>query len=166
MLLLLTCLKIFFARMIDVCLGTLRTVNIVKGHKFTATIIAFVEVTIWFLVAKEAINSTFDSWFIPISYAGGYATGTYIGIILSKKLIGGHLTLNIISSKINQDSIDLIKNQGFGVSIINTHDDKSMLLIEIDKKHLKELQKLIKSIDSSAFIIANETTYVHNGFIK
>ncbi|MDD4705598.1 MAG: DUF5698 domain-containing protein [Bacilli bacterium] len=166
MLLLLTCLKIFFARMTDVCLGTLRTVNIVKGRKFTATVIAFVEVTIWFLVAREAINSVFDSWFIPISFAGGYATGTYIGIFLSEKLIGGHLTLNIISSKINQDNINLIKDQGFGVSIISAQDDKSMLLIEIDKKHLKELQKLIKSIDSSAFIIANETTYVHNGFIK
>lgn len=166
MILFLTCLKIFFARMIDVCLGTIRTVNIVKGHKFTAMIIAFIEVMIWFVIAREALNSVFDSWFIPISYAGGFATGTFIGTFLSNKLIGGHLTLNVITSKINQKNIDLIKKRGFGVSIINTQDNKSMLLIEIDKKHLNELKELIKSIDSSAFIIVNETTYVHNGFIK
>lgn len=166
MMLFLTCLKIFFARLTDVCLGTFRTVNVVKGNRIAATLIAFVEVTIWFLVAKEALNSASDSWFIPLSYAGGFASGTYIGTFLSGKFIGGHLTLNVISSKINQDNINLIKEQGFGVSILNTQDDKSMLLIEIDKKHLKELKTLIKSIDKSAFIIANETKYVYNGYIK
>lgn len=166
MMLLLTCLKIFFARLTDVCLGTFRTVNVVKGNRFSAAVIAFMEVSIWFFVAKEALSSANNSWFIPLSYAGGFATGTYIGTFLSERFIGGHLTLNIISSKINQDNLNLIKEQGFGVSILNTQDDKSMLLIEIDKKHLKELKTLVKSIDSSAFIIANETKYVYNGFIK
>lgn len=166
MILFLTCVKIFFARMIDVCLGTFRTVSVVKGNRLSASIIAFFEVLIWYLVAKEALSADATSWLIPISYAGGFAAGTYIGTFLSGKYIGGHLTLNVISSKINVENICKIKEQGFGVSILNTQDDKTMLLMEIDKKHLKEAKKLIKSIDDNAFIIANETKYIHNGFIK
>lgn len=166
MLLFITCVKIFFARLIDVCLGTFRTVSIVKGNRISASLIAFVEVFIWYVVAKEALNSASSSLLIPISYSGGFAAGTYIGTLLSAKYIGGHLTLNVISSKITLENIDYIKNHGFGVSILNTQDEKTMLIMEIDKKHLKEIKTLIKSFDQDAFIIANETKYVFNGFIK
>ncbi len=152
--------------MLDVCLGTFRTVNIVKGNKVTATLIAFIEVLIWYLIAKEALNPKMTSWLIPVSYAGGFATGTYLGMLLSAKYIDGHLTLNVISSTINEEDIIKIKNQGFGVSMLNTHDNKTLLILEINKKHLEELKKLIKSIDENAFITVDETKYVHNGFIK
>ena len=38
---LLLCIKIFLARIIDVTLGTMRTVLVVRGKKFTPAIIAF-----------------------------------------------------------------------------------------------------------------------------
>ena len=43
---LLLCLKIFFARIIDVTLGTIRTVLVVRGRRFTPAFIAFFEVLI------------------------------------------------------------------------------------------------------------------------
>ncbi len=162
----LICLKIFFARMTDVCLGTFRTVNVVKGNKGMATLIAFIEVFIWYMVAKEALNPSIKSIFVPIAYAGGFATGTYLGMLLSARYIDGHLTVNVISSTINENDILTIKEHGFGVSMLNTHDNKTLLILEINKKHLKELRKLIKSIDENSFITVNETKYVHNGFIK
>lgn len=166
MILFITCIKIFFARLVDVCLGTFRTVNVVKGNRFAASVIAFFEVYIWYLVAKEALNPDIVSWLIPVSYSGGFAAGTYLGTLLSARLISGHLTLNVISTKITLENVNIIKDKGFGVSILNTLDGKTMLLLEIDKKYLKELKLLIKSFDPDAFIIANETKYVYNGFIK
>ena len=74
-----TCLKIFAARIVDVSLGTLRTRYFVKGKTIEPFIIAFVEVLIWFVVAREALNTDGNMFFIAISYAGGYATGTLIG---------------------------------------------------------------------------------------
>ena len=55
---LLTCLEIFAARIIDVSLGTLRTVLFVKGKTIEPFIIAFFEVLVWYAVAKEALNTT------------------------------------------------------------------------------------------------------------
>ena len=42
---------------------------------------------IWFLIAREALNTTGNMLFIAVSYAGGYATGTFIGSKLSKLLV-------------------------------------------------------------------------------
>ena len=53
--LLFLCIKVFFIRIIDVSMGTLRTIITVKGNRVVATIIAFFEALIWFLVVKEAL---------------------------------------------------------------------------------------------------------------
>lgn len=162
----LLCFKIFFARILDVSLGTIRTVYIVKEKRIIATLIAFFEVLIWFEVAREALNTTFDSIIVPISYAAGYATGTYIGTYLSSNLIKGNVTITIISKDLTIKEINMIKKKGFGVSIINTYDKKKYLIIEIDKKRINELKKLILSLDKKAFIMINDTKIVENGYVK
>ena len=50
------CMKIFFARLIDVSLGTFRTINTVKGRDLVASLIGLVEITVWFLIVKEAFK--------------------------------------------------------------------------------------------------------------
>lgn len=82
----LLCLKIFFARILDVTLGTIKTVNIVNGNKIKSTIIAFFEVLIWFDIARTSLNTNVDSIIIPIVYSLGYATGTYIGMFINSRL--------------------------------------------------------------------------------
>lgn len=165
------CIKIFFVRILDVSLGTVRTIITVKGNKLVASLIGFIEVLIWFLIVKEALNTDETSIFIAISYAGGYATGTYIGGFLSDVLIKGTLTVQVILSDRNYEIIKKIKEAGFAVSLVDAkgsyeESEKYMLFMEIDKKKLDKLTKLIKSLDSKAFMVVNETKMVENGFFK
>ncbi len=165
-----TCIYIFFARIIDVSLGTVRTVLIVKGKKLPACFIAFFEVFVWFLVAREALNTDINSFLIPIFYAAGYAMGTYIGSCISSKLDSLIMVLVITNqTKINK-LIKEIRDKGFGVSNIDlkntTKEKKGLLLIQLNKKSLNNLTKIIRMIDDNAFVIINETKYVQNGLIK
>lgn len=73
------CIEIFFARIFDVSLNTIRTFFTLKGKTIFSTIISFFEILIWFIVARKAINVNIDSIWIPISYALGYSTGNLIG---------------------------------------------------------------------------------------
>ncbi len=164
--LLLLCLEIFFARILDVSLGTIKTFYIVKEKKLTASIIAFFEVLIWFLIAREALNTNINSIIIPIVYSLGFASGTYIGILLSSKLIHGNLTVNVISSKIKKKEIDELKSKGFGLTNIKVNRNKNYLIIEITKKDLNKLKSIITKLDENAFIIVNESKYTQNGFFK
>lgn len=167
--LLILCLKVFFVRIIDVSMGTFRTIVTVKGKKLLASAIGFVELFIWFVIVKEALNTESTSLFIALAYAGGYATGTYIGSTLSEKFIKGNFGVQVITSKRDDELVAFLKQNGFGVSVIDVRSEKEqnekyMLFIEIDKAKFENLKKLIKKYDPNAFIVVNETKQVYNGY--
>ena len=166
-----TCFYIFLARIIDVSLGTIRTVLIVRDKKVPACLIAFFEVFIWFLVAREALNTNINSILIPIFYAGGYATGTLLGSYISSKLDTLMSVMVIVKQTKISKLLKEIRDKGFGVSMLDIKnayekEKKGLLLIQLNKKSLNNLTKIIRAIDANAFIIINETKYVQNGLIK
>lgn len=168
MTLFLLCIKIFFARILDVSLGTLRTIITVKGKNLLAACIGFFEICIWFTIVREALNTDETSLFVMLSYAGGYATGTYIGGFISKKVIKGTVSVQVITAKANL--VNIIRENGYAASLMNIKGqeevDKYMLYIEVNNKSYNKLMNLIEKHDEKAFIVVNETKFVQNGFIK
>ena len=170
--LLLLCIKIFFARIVDVTFGTIRTVLVVRGRRFTPAIIAFFEVLIWFLVAREALTTDIKSIIIPICYAGGYATGTFIGGYISNNLVEGLIGVQVTTKTSDvKKMIKEIRDAGFGVSVVDLknpqdNEKKTMLMIQLNKSKLKKLTHIIRTNDKDAFVVINDTKYVQNGVIK
>lgn len=165
------CLLIFFVRIIDVSLGTIRTIFIVKGKKAVSALIAFVEALIWFLIVKEALNTVDGSIWIALSYAAGFASGTFVGGSLSEIFIPGKLTLQVFVTYGKKDIIQKIRDNGYAVTAIEydgieSNEKNYMLYINIDKKKEKELKKLIHELDKDAFFIINEAKNVINGYFK
>lgn len=160
--LLLTCLKIFFARILDVCISTVRTTFVLRGKTIIVAILAFFEITIWFLVAREALNTELN-FFIVISYSGGYTTGTILGTLITHKFINSNMELIVISNKIKNTK--KIKDADYGVTVINKDKDQTVLLIETDKKRLEELTNLLHKLDNKAVITIKETRTIINGYI-
>lgn len=166
------CIKIFFARIVDVSLGTIRTVLVVKGSRITPAIVAFFEVLIWFLVAREALNTEETSILIPIFYSAGYAAGTYIGTFISNTFVDGLIGVQVITKeKTSNKMLKEIRNNGFGASVVDLKnpqdkEKKDMFIIQLNKSKLKKLTKIIRTNDPDAFVVINETKYVQNGLIK
>ena len=167
MTLFLMCIKIFCARVIDVSLGTFRTINTVKGRDLIAALIGLVEVTVWFLIVKEALNTTNNSFFIVVSYALGFSVGTYIGGKISKIFIKSNLEVQVILSSKNDSVVEKIRENGYGVTAIEvkgTKNTKYMLYIQIRDNSLEKLKCIVRKLDNKAFIVVNETKYVENGY--
>ena len=165
----LLCIKIFFVRIIDVSIGTVRSIFTIKGKNFMASLIGFFEILVWFLVAKEALDTDNNSIFIAISYSLGFATGTYLGGYLSNMLIKVKLGVQVILSNNDKRVVKIIRDKGYAVSVMdvkgrNFLDSRYMLFIEIESNKYNELTSLIKRLDEKAFIVVNETKYVHNGY--
>ena len=161
------CIEIFFARILDVSIGVVRTIELIKNHTSKAVTLAFFEVFIWFLVAREAINTTEFSLIVAIFYSLGYAAGTFIGAYISNRYIDGIVGVQIVTSKGTENTLKQIKKRGYGMSSVTLDDpSKKMIFIEVSNKKLKDLIKLIKRIDDKAFIFVNETKYTLNGYIK
>lgn len=165
------CIKIFLARIVDVTIGTIRTILTVRGRTYLPTFLAFFEVLIWFLVAREALNTDITSWTIPIFYSLGYATGTLLGSIITNRFMKGFVGIQVITKSNDSKMIKSLRTSGFGVSvwplIKNTNTErKDMLLIHIKNRRLKEVTKIVRKYDPDAFVVISDTKYVQNGVIR
>lgn len=80
---------IFFARIIDVSLGTVRIILVSKGYKNQATIISFIEIFIWIIVISRIIQHI-DQWINYFAYAGGFAVGNYVGMLIEERMTLGY----------------------------------------------------------------------------
>ncbi len=164
------CLEIFFARIIDVSISTFRTMFMVRKKSVLIPILAFLEVFVWFMAARKALNANFNSILIPICYSLGYATGTYIGGCLSRKFIKNINSIEITTSKDNLKLINALRCEGCSVSIIalknNYREKKDLLIVDVKSKNTQETINLIKNIDPKAFIVVKDTKIVVNGYIK
>ncbi len=165
------CMKIFCVRIIDVTLGTLRTIITVKDKIFLASVIGFFEVLVWFLIAKEALDTSSSSVLVGIFYALGFACGTYIGGKISRRFVKGKLTVQVITTNASTEWTSELRKNGFAVSVMDINQkegepDKYMFFMEIDKNNLNRLCSLIKKYDKNAFIVVNESKAVINGYFS
>ena len=90
---------IFIARVCDVTIGTLRIISVSRGYKFLAPVFGFFEVLIWIVVIGKVMQNL-GNVFCYIGYAGGFATGNLVGIIIEERLAMGILLIRIINTAI------------------------------------------------------------------
>src|SRR3989344_676783 len=111
-------LLIFFGRIIDVSIGTIRMIFISKGFKKTAPFLSFFEIMVWLLVARQVLTdlSNVISYF---AYAGGFATGTYVGMKIEEKLSVGKVIVRIITGKQSSNLINKLKQEQYGLTIVD-----------------------------------------------
>ncbi len=167
---LILCIKIFFGRLIDVTLSTMVSIYVIKGQRLKATILGFIDVFIWFIVVREALNTTLDSIWIAICYAGGYAAGTFCGSLISQLTNKGTVSVQIITKDKMKKVTKAIVESGFTASITECkglyNGEKSyMIYAQIEIKRLKEFKELITKTDNNAFITVTESKEMLNGYL-
>lgn len=94
----LLCLVIFWLRVCDVTLGTLRTVAIVKGMIRSAVVLGFFELIIWVAAISQVITRLNESWWVMLSYAAGFAAGNGVGVLVERRLALGTAVTRILSA--------------------------------------------------------------------
>lgn len=91
-------LLILLARVLDVSIGTLRIILLGKGYKKLAPMLGFVESFVWILAVSQ-IMQNLNNLYYYVAYAGGFATGTYLGMVLEEKLSLGYVIVRVITHK-------------------------------------------------------------------
>ncbi len=156
---------IFIARILDVTIGTIRIVMVSKGQKLWAPILGFFEVLIW-LIAIARIFQNLDNWMNYIAYAGGFATGNYIGLILEEKLAMGIVKIQIITRKSAGDLIINLKNAGYGIThheAKGSSENVSIIYSIIKRNEIQKVENIVKSTNPKAFYSIEDVKSVSHG---
>ena len=156
---------IFVARICDVTIGTIRIIFVSRGKKLLSPILGFFEVSIW-LLAMGQIMQNIDNAVCFIAYAGGFATGNFVGIFIEEKLAMGTLIIRIFLPKDECGMKDRLYEAGFGVTQINArgkNGDVELLFSVIKRKNLDKAVKIIESCSSKAFYSIEDAKSVNQG---
>ncbi|MFC1697096.1 DUF2179 domain-containing protein [Nanoarchaeota archaeon] len=157
---------IFFSRVIDVSLGTLRVIFISRGYKSLAPIVAFFEVLIWLFAAKQVLVNL-NVWYLFIIYAGGFAVGTYVGIIIDEKLKMGKVLVRIITKKESKEMFHALKEAKFNVSKIvgiGNNGRVEIIFTITKRKNIDKIYQIITKINRHAFYTVEDIRYAHEEF--
>lgn len=160
-------LLIFFARVSDVTLATIRTLMVVQGRRLQAALIGFFEVSIY-VTALSKVVSSLDDPLKLLSYALGFACGNYFGITIENKIALGSLAAQIIlKSSNNKELIGVLREKGFGVTVLvgeGLEGPREVLNVVINRKDLENLKKTVYEYDERAFITVNNINPISGGY--
>ena len=144
---------IFFGRIIDVSLGTLRIVFVSRGARNIAPVIGFVEIFIWIVVIAQVFAHA-DGIVSYFAYAAGYAAGTYIGLTLENKIGFGYVIVRLFT-KLRGSSLVLNLNQsGFGATVIKAEGAINKVdIVEtvVRRVDIRTVENIMKEFDPEAF---------------
>jgi len=158
-------LLIFTARIFDVTIGTIRIILVSRGLKNLAPFFGFFEVFIWIL-AISRIMQNLDNFLCYIAYAGGFALGNYVGMIVEEKIALGVLLIRIITQKNATNLIKSLQHEGYGITILDATGGKELVHVIytiIKRSELKKAIKLINGFNPNAFYSIEDLRFVSHG---
>jgi len=156
-------LVIFIAKVTEVSLATVGLIFTSKGYKKLATIISFLEIFIY-LFAISKIIENMSNIFYYLSYAGGYALGTYIGIWIEEKISIGYTNIRIITKK-NADKLEKkLQFEGYKTTKY-TADSASSSKVDVvhtivKRKDINKITQIILDFDKKVFYSVEDIRYV------
>ena len=161
-------LLIFFARIMDQTIGTMRLIFLSKGMKYIAPFLGFFEVIIW-LLAVGQIMQHLDNWLSYIAYGAGFATGNFIGMLLEEKLSLGTVIIRVILSRQSPELIEELKSQNFGLTLVDAEGSKGSVKLVFSIIRRKELPNFIDTLhrfNPNAFYTVEEVKSANEGIFR
>ncbi len=156
---------IFLARVTDVSLGTVRIVFVSKGYKFLAPLLGFFEVLIW-LIAMSKVFENLNNWLYYIAYAGGFATGNYVGLLLEERLALGYINLKIVTQLSGRDLIKRLSAENYGVTWTEANGSRGKVNVihcVIKRSSFNAVANLINEYNPRAFYTIDDIRFAREG---
>lgn len=162
----LTYLFVFFSRVFDVSLGTLRIIYLTRGQGKLAAMIGFVEVIIY-IIALGMVISNLDHPLNIIIYGLGFAAGNYVGSMIEEKIAVGFANVQVITMQNCVDMEESLREMGYGVTSMDCYGKEGphrILHVLLRRKALKAFLRKIREMEPHAFISIVDTRKIMGGY--
>ena len=146
-------LGIYLARMTDVSIGTVRIILISRERKILAAMLGFVEVLLWLIVITQIMRNL-SNVFCYIAYAGGFATGTFLGMVVEEKLALGHSLIRIIVPEKGEEIVQNLTQAGYRTTTLEAQGARGpvkVILSLLRRKDIPIVLGILKNTAPGAF---------------
>ena len=151
-------LFVFFGKNVELSLNSFRIIVVAKGYKNIAFVIAFIESAIW-ISTVAIIFKDLNNIFNILAYCLGMASGSYLGVILEKKLALGLCLIRVITQKDSSLLLTYLRKVKFRVSSVNAESNYGqvqILFAIIKRKDLNHFIAITKEFNPNAFFTTED----------
>ena len=155
-------IMIFLMRITDVSIGTIRIIFVTRGNRLVAPILGFFEVLVW-IIAISNIIQHLDNWICYVAYAGGFATGNYVGMLIEERLAIGVCLIRVIAQKEIAVLSSVLNEKGYSTTTLDARgklDNVNVIFLIVKRKDAGNAISLIKEYNPKAFYTIEDIRYV------
>ncbi len=149
---------IFFARICDVSIGTVRTILVISGHRYISAFLGFFEVIIWVL-AVGGVIAYLTNPFALLGYAGGFSAGVLVGMFIEDRIALGYRVVRIISTNREINVSQQLRDRGHYVTRIEgsgKNGPVEFAFMVIKRRDVPRVREQVGEIDPKAFISVSQ----------
>jgi uncharacterized protein YebE (UPF0316 family) len=160
-------LLIFFMRVVDVSLATVRMLLIMRNARIWAPIIGFFEVLIWLVAAGTAIQHLDSLWHV-LGYAGGFAAGNFVGLLLEERLAFGFAAVQVFTRSHGPELAESLRTFGHGVTQLTgmgREGPVDLVLSVVKRRDLPAVNALVQDLVPDSFVSVEAPTTIHRGWL-
>jgi len=160
-------LFIFVARIIDVSLGTIRIILVIRGNRMLASFIGFFEILVYTIALSMVIGCLNDPLKLII-FCAGFALGVYCGSLLEERLALGYRGIQITIDREHLNVVHELRDEGYPVTTweaIGRSGPKLVMNMIIKRNLAQRVADRIHEKDPEAFIVFMEPKQFRGGYI-
>ena len=158
---------IFFLRIVDVTLDTMRVLFMVRGRRVPAGILGFLMALVWIIAVGNAMKHLDSIWHI-LGYAAGYGTGTMVGITIENLVAFGLIQLRIVSRHGGVEIAEGLRERGYGATEFSGFGrDSAVEIVQsvVQRAHLDEVLAIVDKFDDTAFVTVEDPQVLRGGSV-
>jgi uncharacterized protein YebE (UPF0316 family) len=155
---------VFFARIIDVSIGTLRIIFVSRSLKGWAAVLGFFESLIWVLAISQVMQNL-TNVLTYLAFALGFATGNYVGVLIEERIALGSLIVRIITRKDAAVLTEHLWKAGYGVTNLRARGETGpvqLIFTVCRRRNLQDVLALVKRFNPRAFYTIEDVRFVQD----
>ncbi len=158
---------IFFFRITDVSLTTVRTLLIVRNAKLLVPLIGFFEVLVWLFAAGTVVQHMGNPYQV-LGYSLGFAAGNVVGLYIEERLAFGLATVRTMVKSGGPTLAMDLREAGFGVTeqVGRGRDGAVEVLYSvIRRRRIPLFVQMVEQRAPESFVVVDEPRMVRRGWL-
>ena len=139
---------IFFAKLLEVSIATVRLVLTARGNRLVASMLAAIEITIWIIVTSTVLLGITEDPLRAVAFGLAFVCGIYMGILLEDKLALGLAQIEIIAEfEVAKQLTKIFREHGYGATTFDCEgmDGKKLsIVLKVRRKDVPSTIELLK----------------------
>ena len=162
---------IFFGKILEVTVSTIRMVLINRGERVKGTMVAFFDSALWLLITGTVLDGFQDDPMRMVVFALAFAVGNYMGSWFEDKLAFGLSSVQVIVPEGPQsvELADSLRKDNFAVTVVKgtgRNGNRDILMLHLKRKRIAEAVTLVNTMLPGAVVVVNDSKIISGGYIS